>query len=82
MPTSSKKSAASVGAAPLVRTGSGTGSGSHTPRGKPSSSRLATQSTADSRASFLMLAKSFWRSVTPTAPRASRMLNACDALRS
>mmetsp|Transcript_6575 Transcript_6575/g.29682 ORF Transcript_6575/g.29682 Transcript_6575/m.29682 type:complete len:417 (-) Transcript_6575:950-2200(-) len=82
VPTSRKKSAAPVGAAPFGSTGSGVGVGSQTPRGNPSSSRLATQSTADSRASFLMLAKSFCRSVTPTAPLASKMLNACEALRS
>mmetsp|Transcript_3693 Transcript_3693/g.15637 ORF Transcript_3693/g.15637 Transcript_3693/m.15637 type:complete len:375 (+) Transcript_3693:2606-3730(+) len=82
VPSSTKKSLASVGAGFADTTGLPIAGASNSPSGNPSSSRLATQSVADSRASLRMLAKSFWRSVTPTAPRASRMLNACDALSS
>mmetsp|Transcript_778 Transcript_778/g.2983 ORF Transcript_778/g.2983 Transcript_778/m.2983 type:complete len:437 (+) Transcript_778:2465-3775(+) len=81
VPSSMKKSAALVGGGFLETTGAAIAAISHSPSGNPSSSRRVTHSFADSRASFLMLAKSFWRSVTPTAPLASRMLNACDAFK-
>mmetsp|Transcript_24993 Transcript_24993/g.62402 ORF Transcript_24993/g.62402 Transcript_24993/m.62402 type:complete len:236 (+) Transcript_24993:3056-3763(+) len=80
VPTSRKKSAAAVGGGWADTGGGAARVGSQTPRGNPSSSRRATHSTADSRASLRMLAKSFARSVTPTAPRASRILNAWLAL--
>mmetsp|Transcript_14151 Transcript_14151/g.50870 ORF Transcript_14151/g.50870 Transcript_14151/m.50870 type:complete len:351 (-) Transcript_14151:1007-2059(-) len=82
VPISTKKSAASVGGGAFETTGSPTAACSHSPSGYPSSSRRSTHSCADSLASFRMLAKSFARSVTPTAPRASRMLKVWLAFRS